>query len=295
MEPVEHRSGFVAVVGRPNVGKSTLVNRIMGTELSIVTSKAQTTRHRVSAIYTVPDAQMILLDTPGLHEPASALNRSLVATAMRTLEDADVVLIMTVPGEKIHDQDLRILELVKAAKSTSVLAINKIDTIRREFLLPIIEAHSKLHVYDEVVPISALSGSGVEDLIAALVNLLPQSPPLFPEDDVSDLPVRFFVAEIIREQIIVLTGQEIPYKSTVVVETFKRQERRILIQADIHVERESQKKIVVGKRGSMIKSIGVAARTKIEEFLESPVRLELFVKVTPNWTRNERLLKEFGY
>ncbi|MFH1116075.1 MAG: GTPase Era [Pseudomonadota bacterium] len=295
MVPVEHRSGFVAVVGRPNVGKSTLVNRIMGRELSIVTPKAQTTRHRVSAIYTVPDAQMILLDTPGLHEPASALNRSLVATAMRTLEDADIVLILVVPGDRIHDQDLRIVELVKAAKSPSVLAINKIDTVRPEALLPVIEGHSRLHAYEEVVPVSALTGSGVEDLTAVLVNLLPQGPPLFPEDDVSDLPVRFFVAEIIREQIITLTGREIPYKTTVVVETFKRRDRNILIQADIHVERDSQKKIVVGKRGSMVKSIGIAARAKIEEFLESPVRLELFVKVTPNWTRNERLLREFGY
>jgi len=238
---------------------------------------------------------MVLLDTPGLHEPASALNRSLVATAMRTLEDADVILIMVVPGEKIHDQDLRLVELVKSAKSPTVLAINKIDTIRIELLLPVIEAYSKLHSFEEIVPVSALTGSGIEDLVRILIGMLPEGPPLFPEDDVSDLPVRFFVAEIIREQIITLTGQEIPYKTTVVVETFKRQKRNILIQADIHVERESQKKIVVGKRGSMVKSIGVAARTKIEDFLESPVRLELFVKVTPNWTRNERLLKEFGY
>ncbi len=295
MARVEHRSGFVAIVGRPNVGKSTLVNRIMGTELSIVTSKAQTTRHRISAIYTVPEAQMILLDTPGLHEPETPLNRSLVATAMRSLEDADVVLIMVVPGEEIHEQDLRIVELVKSAGPRSVLAINKIDTIRNERLLPIIDSHAKLHSHEDIVPISALNGSGVNDLIRVLMSMLPEGPPLFPEDDVSDLPVRFFVAEIIREQIITLTSQEVPYKTTVVVETFKRQQRNILIQADIHVERESQKKIVVGKRGSMVKRIGIAARTKIEEFLESPVRLELFVKVTPNWTRNERLLKEFGY
>jgi len=267
----------------------------MGTELSIVTAKAQTTRHRVSAIHTVPEAQMVLMDTPGLHEPESALNRSLVATAMRSLEDADVVLIMVVPDEVIHEQDLRIVELVKSAKSASVLAINKIDTIHNELLLPMIDAYAKLHTYEEIVPISALNGSGVNDLVGVLVNLLPKGPPLFPEDDVSDLPVRFFVAEMIREQIITLTSQEIPYKTTVVVETFKRRQRNILIQADIHVERDSQKKIVVGKRGSMVKNIGIAARTKIEEFLESPVRLELFVKVTPNWTRNERLLKEFGY
>ncbi|MDQ7782228.1 MAG: GTPase Era [Desulfomonilaceae bacterium] len=295
MESVEHRSGFVAVVGRPNVGKSTLVNRIMGTELSIVTSKAQTTRHRISAIYTVPEAQMILLDTPGLHEAAGGLNRSLVATAMRSLEDADGVLIMVVPGEEIHEQDLRIVDLVKASKSPSVLAINKIDTIRHELLLPMMDAYAGLHTYEAIVPISALSGSGVDDLVRAILKMLPEGPPLFPEDDVSDLPVRFFVAEIIREQIITMTGQEIPYKTTVVVENFKRRSRNILIQADIHVEKESQKKIVVGKRGAMVKRIGTAARTKIEEFLESPVRLELFVKVTPNWTRNERLLREFGY
>lgn len=290
-----HRSGFVAIVGRPNVGKSTLVNRIMGTELSIVTPKAQTTRHRISAIYTEPDAQMILQDTPGLHEPRDALNRALVATAMKTVDDADVVLMMTLPHVKIHEQDRRILETVKASKSPSVLAINKIDTVRPEALLPVIDEFSRLHSFEHIVPISALSGSGIDDLVKALVALLPHGPPLFPEDDVSDLPVRFFVSEVIREQIINLTGQEVPYKATVMVESFKRQPRHILIQADIHVERDSQKKILVGKRGSMIKKIGIAARGKIEEFLESPVRLELFVKVTPHWTRDEGRLKEFGY
>jgi GTP-binding protein Era len=295
MVSTKHRSGFVAVAGRPNVGKSTLINRVMGTELSIVTSKAQTTRHRISAIYTVEDAQMILQDTPGLHEPKSALNRSLVATAVKTLEDADVVLMMTLPNEKIHEQDMRIVDLLKASKSPSVLAINKIDTIHNELLLPVMDAYSKLHSFEEIVPISALNGSGVDSLVDMLVRLLPQGPPLFPEDDVSDLPVRFFVAEIIREQIIIQTGQEIPYKTTVVVESFERRKRTILIQADIHVERDSQKKILVGKRGSMIKKIGIAARAKIEEFVESPVHLELFVKVTPHWTRNEKQLKEFGY
>ena len=295
MTSPQHRSGFVAIVGRPNVGKSTLVNRVMGTELSIVTPKAQTTRHRISAIFTEPGAQMILHDTPGLHEPRDALNRSLVATAMKTVEDADVVLMMTLPHAKIHDRDLRIIDTLKAVKSPAVLAINKIDTIRAQMLLPLIEQYSKLHPFTDIVPISALSGSGVDKLVNVLVNLLPYGPPLFPEDDVSDLPVRFFVSEVIREQIITLTGQEVPYKATVVVESFKQRARHILIQADIHVERDSQKKILVGKRGSMIKKIGIAARGKIEEFLESPVRLELFVKVTPHWTRDENRLKELGY
>lgn len=295
MATMKHRSGFVAVAGRPNVGKSTLINRIMGTELSIVTPKAQTTRHRISAFYTVEGAQMILQDTPGLHEPKDALNRSLVGTAVKTLEDADVVLMMTLPSEKIHEQDLRIVDLLKASRSPSVLAINKIDTVRHELLLPVMDAYAKLHTFEEIVPISALDGSGIDSLVDMLVKLLPEGPPLFPEDDVSDLPVRFFVAEIIREQIIIQTEQEIPYKTTVVVETFEKQKRVILIQADIHVERDSQKKILVGKRGSMIKKIGIAARAKIEEFVENPVHLELFVKVTPNWTRSEKQLKEFGY
>lgn len=291
----QHRCGFVALAGRPNVGKSTLVNRIVGHELCIVTPKSQSTRNRITAIHSLPDAQLILLDTPGIHEARTPLNRAMVAAAVKTLSDADMGLFLTVPSEKIHDDDRRIIELLKTSGIPSVLAINKIDTIEPAALLPIIESYSRAHQFEEIIPVSALHGNGVDELVRILVRLLPPGPPLYPEDDVSDLPVRFFVAEIIREQVTKLTGQEIPYKTAVVVETFKERQGPVLIQADIHIERASQKKIVIGKGGEMIKRIGIGARKKIEEFLERPVRLELFVKVTPKWTRDPGKLKEFGY
>lgn len=292
----EHRFGFVAVAGRPNVGKSTLVNRIMGTELAIVTPKAQTTRNRISAMYTTPQVQMVLQDTPGLHEAKGALlNRSLVATAVKTMQDADLVLLLVEPLRKIPDQDLVAIEIIKAAKIPSVLAINKIDMVHPQDLLPLIETYAKIHSFDHIIPISATEGTGVDELKNVLVEMLPEGPPQFPEDDVSDLPVRFFVSEMIREQILRLTGEEIPYKTAVVVEEFKEEPRRVLIRADIHVEKDSQKKIVIGRGGAMIKKIGIAAREKIEHFIQQPVRLELFVKVTPHWTRSAAHLREFGY
>jgi GTPase len=236
---------------------------------------------------------VVLQDTPGIHEALNPLNRALVAAAEKTVRDADLVLFIVLPSKEIHEDDLRIVDLIRNSRSPCVLAINKIDLIEPRLLLPVIDAYSRVHSFEEIVPISALDGSGVEDLVHILVRLLPAGPRLFPEDDISDLPVRFFVAEIIREQIINLTGQEVPYKTAVIVESFKEEEDRVLIHADIHTERESQKKILVGKGGQMIKRIGTASRTKIEEFLDTHVRLELFVKVTPNWTSNPRRIEEF--
>jgi GTPase len=291
----EHRCGFVAVSGMPNVGKSTLVNRIVGRELCIVTPKAQTTRNRITAIHNLSNAQMILVDTPGIHEAVTPLNRAMVSAAVQALENSDVVMLITTPSDEVPADDRRIMELIGVPGIKSVLAINKIDEVDHSQLLPVMEAYGKAHDFSEIVPISALYGTGVPELVDALVRLLPPGPALYPEDDVSDLPIRFFVAEIIREQITRLTGQEVPYKTTVVVEAFKERQRTTLIQADIHTERQSQKKILVGAGGEMIKRIGIAARKKIEEFLESPVRLELFVKVTPHWTRDPARLNEFGY
>jgi GTP-binding protein Era len=294
-EAITHRCGIIAVAGRPNVGKSTLVNCVLGTELSIITHKAQTTRHRITAIHTLPDAQIVFQDTPGIHEATTALNRSLVATAAKTIQEADLILMMVTPAETIHQDDVRIIEMIAATKLPAVLAINKIDMIEMPMLLPLMDSYSHVHPFEAIVPISALRNQGVDKLVRVLIDLLPEGPALFPEDDVSDLPVRFFVSEIIREQILNFTGEEIPYKTTVTIEAFEEKEHIIRIVADIHAERDSQKKILVGKRGAMIKKIGTAARLKIEQFLENRVHLELFVKVTPHWTRNERLLKEFGY
>ena len=298
MEPEprrDHCFGFVAVTGRSNVGKSTLVNRIIGRKLSIVTSKEQTTRHRITALHNLPQAQIALIDTPGIHDPKNLFNRTIVAAALKTLQDVDVVLFVTVPGAIIHEDDLRIIDLIRASKQKSVLVINKIDTSEKSILLPMIKVYSMAHQFEEIFPVSAIDGSGIEDLVQALVRLLPTGPALFPEDDISDLPVRFFAAEIIREQIMKMTGQEVPYKTTVVVESFTDKGEIVIIHADIHTERESQKKILVGKKGSMIKQIGISARSKLEEFLERRVRLDLFVKVTPRWTQDSRKLKELGY
>lgn len=291
--PADYRSGFVAVAGRPNVGKSTLVNRIVGQDLCIVTPKAQTTRHRITAVHTIPTAQIAFQDTPGIHEGKTALNRFMVSAALKTLEETDVILLMVIPSEEILPDDRRIVERIKSTGRPSVLAINKTDTVEPAFLLPLIDKYSRAHEFRAIIPISALQGSGVDELVEVLVGLLPVGPPLFPEDEISDLPVRFFVAEIIREQVTLKTGQEIPYKTAVVVESFEEEDDRVLIHADIHTERDSQKKILIGKGGQMIKRIGVAAREKIEEFLGRHVRLELFVKVTPHWTRDAKRIEEF--
>lgn len=293
--PIRHRSGFVAVVGRPNVGKSTLVNRIMGQELSIVTPKAQTTRHRISAIYSRPGVQMILQDTPGIHDPKTVLNRALVDSAVKTLQETDFIVLLVTPGEKVFDDDRVAVDFIKSSGTPAVLVINKIDLVRPAQILPVIDTYSRMHSFTEVVPVSALTGDGMDKLLEILIEHLPEGPPLFPEDDISDLPVRFFVSEIIREQIFKLTGEEIPYQTAVMVESFQEQRGSVLIHADIHVEKDSQKRIIIGKGGSMIKKIGTDARMKIEEFIQSHVRLELFVKVTPKWTRDRKRLEEFGY
>jgi len=291
----EHRCGFIAVAGRPNVGKSTLVNAIVGQELCVVTPKAQTTRNRITAIHSTSEAQVILMDTPGIHEATTQLNKALVAAAVKTLEDADMALMLVTPSEEIPEEDRRIIDALQNTGKNAVLAINKIDTVAPTALLPVIELYSHAHDFQEIMPISALNGSGMPELLEVLVKLLPVGPPLFPEDDVSDLPVRFFVSEIVREQVIVLTGQEIPYKTAVAVESFKEKGDMAIIHADIHVERQSQKKIIIGKSGEMIKRIGTRARLKIEEFLQRPVHLDLFVKVSPHWTRNPQKIAEFGY
>ncbi|MEW6348396.1 MAG: GTPase Era [Thermodesulfobacteriota bacterium] len=297
MEPIPdaHSSGFVAIAGRPNVGKSTLVNTLLGTELSIVTPKPQTTRHRITAILSRPRFQIVLVDTPGIHETDAPLNRAMVDAATRSMGESDGILMVTTPGEEIDPSDRIIVDLIRTARSPAVLAINKVDLVRPETLLPVIDNFSKLHDFRAIVPVSALKGAGLQDLLETVATMLPPGPPLFPEEDVSDLPERFFVSEMVREQIMRLTGEEIPYKSAVVVERFDERPGRVLIQADIHVERQSQKKIVVGKGGAMIKRIGTAARMKIEAFLGCKVHLELFVKVSPRWTKDAKKLNEFGY
>jgi GTP-binding protein Era len=289
------KSGFVAIVGLPNVGKSTLVNRLSQTNLSIVTPKAQTTRNTISVILTLPDAQIIFQDTPGYHEATTALNQAFVESVSRTINLTDIILfVMDGTRKKSRELD-QIEQLVRSSGKPTILAVNKTDTMEQSIAELLISGLAQSGTYQAVLGISAITGQNCDLLLEKLVDILPEGPFLYESDDLSDMPERFFATELIREQILNLLGQEVPHKTAVAIETFKEMENRVLIQANIHVERDSQKKILIGRNGAMIKNIGTLARQKIQEFLDVPVRLELFVKVSPNWTKSITKLKEFGY
>ncbi len=289
------RAGFAAIVGLPNVGKSTLVNRLTQTNLAIVSSKAQTTRNTVSVILTLTNAQIIFQDTPGFHEAKTTLNRAFVESVLRTIKLTDLILFVIDPIIRKSDQLDEIERLILASGKPIILVINKVDTVDKKVADTLISQMSSDVRFSSVLGISALTGYNCDLLIDRVTTLLPKGPYLYSEDDLSDMPERFFATELIREQILKLLGQEVPHKTAVTIETFKEIENRVLIQANIHVERDSQKKILIGRNGNMIKSIGTLARQKIEEFLDRSVRLELFVKVSPNWTKNMNKLREFGY
>ncbi len=291
----ESRFGFVAVCGRPNVGKSSLVNRLVAAPLAAVTPKAQTTRHRISAIFTAPGVQIVFHDTPGLHSPRNLLGHAMVAVAKKAVADADVVLVVTdcTQREPLVDDDTR--EVILPYTNKSVLVLNKIDLVERNVWQELQKKYINEQLFRAVTPVSAVTGEGLQELMDVLRPLIPFGRPMYPEDDISDLPTRFFVGEIIREQILYLTGEEIPYVTAVTVEEFRETPNLIYIRAELHVERESQKKILIGRGGEMIKRIGVASRRRLESFLDAKVHLELFVKVSPHWTRDPQKMKEFGY
>ncbi len=295
VKPPVSKAGFAAIVGLPNVGKSTLVNRLTETKLSIVSSKAQTTRNTVSVILTLPNAQIIFQDTPGFHEATTALNQAFIESVLRTIKMTDIIVFVIDPTTKESNQGEEVERLVSESGKPVILAINKIDTLNKRFAEDLVSKRLSNKRFSLVLGISALTGCNCDLLINGVIDLLPKGPYLYGEDDLSDMPERFFATELIREQILKLLVQEVPHKTAVTIETFKEIENRVLIQANIHVERDSQKRILIGKGGNMIKSIGTAARQRIEEFLERSVRLELFVKVSPNWTRSISKLKEFGY
>jgi len=292
------KSGFIAILGRPNVGKSTFFNTVCGEKISIVANKPQTTRNRITGIKNLPDGQLIFLDTPGIHRPKSALNRAMVQAAQDTIGDADVLLMMIEADARIGEQDLFLIESLRQAEVQApvYLAINKIDRIEKPLLLPLIDQASKLYDYREIFPISALKNEGLDELIESLKNELPEGPQLFPEDMVTDATERFIAGEFIREQITLLTSQEIPYASAVTVEAFKEDEVKNLIRisATITVEKESQKAIMIGKKGAMLKQIGTEARISMENLFGAKVFLELFVRVKKDWSSSDKLLKEFG-
>ncbi len=288
------RAGFVTVLGRPNVGKSTLVNRLVGQKVAIVSDKPQTTRNRILAVVNRPGAQVVLFDTPGIHKPIHAMNRRMVETAEKSIGQGDVVLWMVDVGERYGPGERYVRDLLKKSGLPVILGINKIDTVAKPRILPVIDAWRGQLDFAEVVPLSAKTGDNVDRLEALLVERLPEGPALYPEDFLTDQPERFFVAEMVRERILHHTREEIPYSSGVVIESFKEEEGLMRIQAVIFVERDGQKGILIGKGGAMLKTIGTEARQQIEAFLGAKVFLGLFVKVRESWRENEGILSEMG-
>jgi len=292
----DYRCGFVAVIGRPNVGKSTLINAIIGRKVSIVTSKPQTTRHRILAVYTTADAQILFVDTPGLHRQAGkAMNRLMNRTATTALKDADAVLFVSDATQWTAEDD-DVLKLLHDCRAPVIALLNKIDRVRpKEKLLDVISQMAERREFREILPISAEKGDNLDRLLAILPEYLPDSPPLFPEDMITDRSRDFHVAEIIREKLTLMLHQELPYGLTVQVERFERGERGVTIHAVIWVERDSQKGIVVGKGGATLKRIGRAARLDLIEHLGCRVHLELWVRVKSNWADSEKDLLSLGF
>jgi len=291
------KSGFVAIAGAPNVGKSTLMNRILGEKISITSSKPQTTRNRILGVLHCPNAQLVFIDTPGIHKARSPLNIRIVDTALSILGDVDLILLVT----DVSEPDLKSEEVLKKKLQTQnkpvLLVLNKIDLIKKSPLSEIIENVSARQLFEKVVPVSAKQGSGIDELVQSMEALLPPGPPFFPPESLTDLPERFIAAEMIREKVFRLTGQEIPYATAVTVDRFQGDEETALVKIDasIHVERDSQKGIIIGKNGAKLKQIGTAARKEIEKMLGARVFLKLFVRVQKNWSSDTKALRRFGY
>ncbi len=293
---LEHKSGFVAIVGRPNVGKSTLLNRIVGQKIAIMSDKAQTTRNKIQGVYTTPEAQLIFIDTPGIHKPKHRLGDFMVESAYSALREVDAVLFMISADQKRGRGDDFIIERLKNVQSPVYLIINKIDKVHPDELLGIIEDYSAQMPFAQVVPISATEGNNVDRLMEVLIAEIPEGPQYFPDDQVTDHPEYFIVSELIREKVLFLTRDEVPHSVAVVVDSMKRNENdKIQIQATIIVERDSQKGIIIGKGGKMLKEIGTKARKDIENLLGDKVFLELWVKVQKDWRDKRVYLQDFGY
>ena len=293
----DFKSGFVAIVGAPNAGKSTLLNRILGQKISITSKKPQTTRNRILGALHRQQSQLIFLDTPGIFKAKDTLNLRIVNTALAAIDDADAILLILDVANPDPDSEYFLVKRLQKETRPVILALNKIDLIEKSSLLEIISHWSRQYYFEEVVPISATEGTQVEELIVSLEKNLPNGPPYFPEDALTDLPERFIVAELIREKIFRLTGEEIPYATAVTIDSFKEQKQGqlIKIEATIHLERDSQKGIIIGKQGSKLKRIGTESRHEIEEMLGTKVFLKLFVRVQKNWRKDTRALRKFGY
>jgi GTP-binding protein Era len=294
-EATKHRTGYVAIVGLPNVGKSTLLNAILKDKLSAVTPKPQTTRHKIYGIISEENSQVILIDTPGFLKPNYALQEVMLKNIHSAIREADVIVFLTEPKTP-EEGEKKIIELLTKVNHPSILAINKVDRITpKEKLLPIIDTYSKFNIFKEIIPISALKHDGLELLYHEIINCLPFSPPLYPREQLTLQPERFFVGEVIREKIFHCFRKELPYSTAVVVEDFQEKGKKILIRATLYVERPSQKGILIGHNGQELKKIGQTAREEIENFLNHEVYLELWVKVNPAWKRKPQELRKLGY
>ena len=291
------KSGYISILGRPNVGKSTLFNRFLGEKIAIVSEKPQTTRNRISGIKNVEGGQLIFLDTPGIHEGRSKLNQRMVSAAIASGQDVDVLLFLVEASSPLFEHDRKAMDSLEGSRGVPFLVINKIDLVKKEGLLPMIDQYQELHPFREIIPISGVTGEGLDILLSAILKYLPESPPYYPEDMITDQTERFLVSEIIRERVIHHAYQEIPYSTAVTIEAFKEHPKKNLavIQGTIHVERSSQKKILIGREGQKLKKIGEEARKEIEVLLGTRVFLELWVNVEKNWTQDARALDRLGY
>ncbi len=291
----KYRAGFVAIIGRPNAGKSTLLNRYVGQKVAIVTSKPQTTRNRIQGIVTRPQGQIVFIDTPGLHEAHTVLNRQMMREVAAALEGIDVLLMMVDASATQPHADQLLLDKAKRFEGKAILALNKTDRVPKPKLLPLLEAFSKAFPFAALVPISALKGSGCDELLAEILQQLPEGVPFFPEDQVTDQPERFLASEIVREKAIQLTYHEVPHALRVMIDKFEETPKILRIEATLNVERDSQKKILIGKKGEMLKKVGTEARKELETLLGTKIYLGLFVKVAPGWRDNPQQVRELDW
>jgi len=290
-----HRSGFIALVGRPNVGKSTLLNQILGEKIAIISDKPQTTRTRILGVRHLPKAQLVFLDTPGIHKPLYRLNQRMVRVALEVLDEVDLVFFLVEATEGVGAGDRYVVERLKERAVPVVLVINKVDLVQKGRLLPLIDTYRQMHEFAEIVPVSALTGDGVNRLVEIAVPFMPPGPVYFEDDVVTDQPMQLLAAEFIREKILQKTRDELPFSVAVQIESFTEEGKLARIAAIVYVEKESQKAIVIGKRGELLKAVGTEARIEMERLFGMKVFLELWVKVKEGWRQDERMLTALGY
>jgi GTPase len=297
----DFRSGFVSIIGRPNAGKSTLLNALVGEKVAIVTHKPQTTRNRIQGIVNVkaakgrPAGQIVFVDTPGVHKPDSQLSKRMMQEVYDALEGCDLILLITDATQKFGTGDEFVLELIRKTETRVILLLNKIDLLPKDRLLPLIADYTRKYRFEEVIPISASRKDGLDRLLSSTVSALPSGPKYFPNDQYTDQPERFLASEIIREKVLVAAGQEVPYATAVVIEEFEESKKLTRIAATIYCEREGQKAILIGKGGAMLTKIGTSARLGLERLLGTKVFLELFIKVVPDWRRSRQFLDELDW